>query len=688
MKNTKKDCVQVMSVLCMTFANVIQAQPAEDIVRSYGSQQLISLATGYQQPMYQAPAVATVITADDIRNSGARNLTEILTQVPGFHTGMSFIHLDTIYAVRGFSSSFNQNVLIMLDGVPQTDLFVGDRRITLGKIPIDSIARVEVVRGPGSALYGADAYTAVVDIITKKKAPHEQRATLSKGSFDTHNARAISGGELFGLDIVAAFEYNKTDGYAPRIERDQQTVLDDMLGTSASLAPSNANTQREEMGLHLNVSGKRSNLALRASVWDDIGSGIGYGSALDPFSTVESDVFEATYNYQESPINSLALGAMIDYTYVNYTLNNLHFLPPGSFGVFPDGVILDGGHKQTFWKLRLNARYTGFLGHVLSLGAGTEIGRFDQQHERRNYAIDGNGLIVPIGPLQDTSADPILSAGDFSRDLGFLYFQHEWSFYPDWTLTWGVRYDDYSDFGSTTNPRATLVWNARHDLTAKLLYGRSFRAPSLVETRSRNLPASEGNPTLDPEVLNTVEFAIDYRPLVQLRTGLNIFYHNTDKQIRQQRGDGPLFRPENVGDQTGRGLELELWWDISHDLKLYSYYTYQDNEDKTTHQDAGYTPHHKAYVTLQKHYRDWFFNLSGTYIGERDRVAEDTRPEADTYTFVDFLLRYQFSKHLEASLHLRNIFDKDAQEGGFGTSVPVDTPLPGRNYYFSLTMNY
>jgi outer membrane receptor protein involved in Fe transport len=489
-------------------------------------------------------------------------------------------------------------------------------------------------------------------------------------------------------EVLPSFEPRpKTDGDNPRIAQDQQSLLDLGFGTNASLAPGNANTDREEIGFHLNAVGKYSTFAIRGSRWNDIGLGIGLGGALDPFGAIDNDVIEATYKYERNIVDDFSLGATIDYTYVDYTLGNIHFLPPGVFGVFPDGIILDEEHEETFWKFRVDGRYTGFTAHILSFGAGSELGEISQKSERRNYTTN-NGLIIPIGALQDTSSDPILGNQEVSRDLRFIYFQHEWSLYPDWTLTWGVRHDDYNDFGATTNPRAVLVWNARQNLTTKLLYGRSFRAPSLLETKSQHIPAVRSNQDVKPETLNTVELAVDYRPTPRVRTGANIFYHKTDEQIRQQNTGGPDFRPENVGDQIGRGVELELWWEFARNLNFYSYYAYQENEDKTTNEDAGYTPHHKIYVALQKQYHDWFFNVTGTYIGDRDRIAEDTRLEADKYTFIDLLVRYKLSKNFEAGLDIRNIFDEDAEEGGFGTSFPGDMPLPSRNYYFSLTASY
>lgn len=90
-------------------------------------------------------------------------------------------------------------------------------------------------------------------------------------------------------------------------------------------------------------------------------------------------------------------------------------------------------------------------------------------------------------------------------------------------LTWGARVDHYSDFGTTVNPRAVLVWSARHDLTAKLLYGRGFRAPTILERVGLELPIVQANPDLEPEVINTVELALDYRPRLDLHTRFNVY---------------------------------------------------------------------------------------------------------------------------------------------------------------------
>ena len=167
-----------------------------------------------------------------------------------------------------------------------------------------------------------------------------------------------------------------------------------------------------------------------------------------------------------------------------------------------------------------------------------------------------------------------------------------------------------------------------------------------------------------------------------------MFYQRTEDQIRLQNDGGPTVRPENVGQQKGRGMELEAWWDIDRNTRFYGAYAYQDNTDETTGADAGYTPHHQVLARLQRRSRPWLFSVQARYVGNRDRIAEDASPKADTYTLVDALVRRDIMPGLEAGLEIRNLFDADAEEARFGTAFPGDLPLPGRTFFFDLTARF
>ncbi|HOY24799.1 MAG TPA: Plug domain-containing protein, partial [Cellvibrio sp.] len=118
----------------------------------------ISIATGNSTSLDKAPATASVIYASQIEAMGARNLDEILASVPGLHVSLSSLsRLDSVYSIRGVHTGFNAQVLLLLNGVPVQSTLQGGHP-TMFRLPSASIARVEVMRGPGSAVYGADAF--------------------------------------------------------------------------------------------------------------------------------------------------------------------------------------------------------------------------------------------------------------------------------------------------------------------------------------------------------------------------------------------------------------------------------------------------------------------------------------------------------------------------------------------------
>ena len=140
--------------------------------------------------------------------------------------------------------------------------------------------------------------------------------------------------------------------------------------------------------------------------------------------------------------------------------------------------------------------------------------------------------LLNFGVLTNVSDTPFVFLPEKHRDNKYSFVQDVWSFANDWELTAGIRYDAYNDFGDTWNPRLALVWSARHDTTLKLLYVLAFRAPSFAEFRNQNNPVALGNDELDPEEIETFEFALDYRPAESLHLGANVFYYKWDDIIR------------------------------------------------------------------------------------------------------------------------------------------------------------
>ena len=137
-------------LLALPFVNAVAQDSGGDdeeaLRQLYGDEEMISIATGRLTPINKAPAVATVITAKDIKAIGATDLDEVLETVPGLHVARNFIGYNPVYTFRGIYSDTNPQVLMLVNGIPITNLFLGDRNQIWGGMPVEDIARIEIIQ--------------------------------------------------------------------------------------------------------------------------------------------------------------------------------------------------------------------------------------------------------------------------------------------------------------------------------------------------------------------------------------------------------------------------------------------------------------------------------------------------------------------------------------------------------------
>ncbi|MEZ5482832.1 MAG: TonB-dependent receptor plug domain-containing protein [Porticoccaceae bacterium] len=218
----------------------------EELFPFFGGEEMISIATGYSKAISKAPAVASVITSEDIKRMGATDIDMVLETIPGLHVARDVVAHNPIYTFRGIYADFNPQVLMLINGVPVTNLFHGDRNLVWGGMPVQAIERIEVIRGPGSAIYGADAFAGVINVVTK--GPEDISGVSSGiryGSFRTKDAWLSVGDSAGGVKYSAVIEMHKTEGQDEKIEADAQSLLDMLSGTNASYAPESMNLGRE-----------------------------------------------------------------------------------------------------------------------------------------------------------------------------------------------------------------------------------------------------------------------------------------------------------------------------------------------------------------------------------------------------------------------------------------------------------
>jgi len=154
----------------------------------YGDEEFVSIATGNKVLIHKAPSVATVITAKQMEQMGALTVSEVLENVPGLHVYPSpFNRLNNSFSIRGVHTDQNPQILFLVNGSPVREEYTGARPQTF-RMPLHGVERIEVIRGPGSAVYGADAYAGVINVITKTLTDIKNASYgASLGSFNSSN---------------------------------------------------------------------------------------------------------------------------------------------------------------------------------------------------------------------------------------------------------------------------------------------------------------------------------------------------------------------------------------------------------------------------------------------------------------------------------------------------------------------
>ena len=671
----------------------------------------VKVASGVEQKTSEAPAVTTVITAQDIEAMGARDIDEVLESVPGLHVSRSQASYRPIYIVRGIYSKDNAEILLLINDVPLKSLESGGRYNVWAGMPVQNISRIEVIRGAGSALYGADAMAGVINIITKQADDIKGTETgVRLGSYRTVDAWAQHGEKVGEVNIASSVQVFDTEGQQGIIQEDSQTFFDQRGGIKSSFAPDAVNLAKK--GLDARIDANKDHWRAQAGYRTRRDVQTGVPITLNPLDLWRDDSVDATVSYlnpnffKDWSINARA-SFREDHVDVNETIYLKRVSPTGNLNG-ETRMIMRLSERQT--NTEISAFYNGWKDHLWRIGTSYQYGQLLDVKYIANFGADTNGGRIPPGSdlkdLSDTSASIYPNA---SRTNESIFIQDEWKFADHWTLTTGVRYDHYSDFGGSTNPRTALVWQIEPNLTAKLLYGYAFRAPSFRELYVSS-GLEYGNAALKPEKMHTAELALDWKVNNDLYFAFNLYQFSIrDKITFEAVEDTP---PPSIldGNQTevppsqpmgtnnarfnyiaknnekwnGKGFELETRWKMSSKSSLLFNYSYA-SVDRQLGGQIENTPQHKLYVRSDwSVYNNLYLNQQWNWISKRYRNTEesDTRNSLKGYNTFDLTLRYKNIKddRWGFAIGVRNLFNVDAREPA-SQDITYDLPLEGRNWF-------
>jgi len=689
-----------------------------DVFDGLVKQQKVTVASGRAQSTAVAPSVTSVITAQDIEASGARTLAEALRMVPGLHVSVTS-NYRPIYLLRGMVNSINPEALFLLNGMPIKNPTSGNLGMFDIVPGVQSIARIEVIRGPGSAVYGADAFSGVINLITKTAQEIDgTEVGLRTGSDDTHEGWALHGERLGEVDIAAAVQVKQTGGLDAIIEQDTQTLIDAAMGQfvpgyrPVSDAPGPLHLGHETLDTHLDLGWRKWQLRLDYTGLMNREVGV-YVLTLDPRGNADASRYSADVTWRDPQLAG-AWDVQARWSYQRWTeTSQLWYNPPGAIlqeGYFPQGVYEKSQAEEEVLRFETDVFYRGLAQHVPRFGIGASSEDATQSDFHSNRGLDRFGQPLPAGgPLVDLTGSPYASAGPLNRnrDNWHLFAQDSWTFAPSWEFTAGLRYDDYSDFGQTTNPRAALVWQTTPEFTAKLLYGKAFRAPTFQEMYLYN-PLLRGNPTLEPETINSYELAFDWRAREDVYLTLSLYRFDIQDKIVPLLGIAdPQFA--NSGGREGAGMELEARWKIGNRASLLFNYAYADTfvihhyeeggdeaanasaeSHGTKHRQEDY-PRHTAYLRLDWLVQpNWYLDGQTHWAADFARMPGDPRPAMDDNFSVDLTLRYKKARDWDwnFAFGVRNLFDANLREPAQVSVITNDYPLGRRTWFAEIRYKF
>ena len=552
-------------------APVLAAKPVDpftepDEATLYRAEErVVTVATRYAQTVEQAPSIVTVVTDREIRNRGHRTLSDLLRSMPGIYVTVAKESRNLAW-FRGVASPDNNKFLLLIDGVPWYDGVYTHAWID-SYIPLVDVKQVEVIKGPGSAVYGTNAFAGVVNIVTYRAEDLQGGfARIETGSFGRRSASGVLADTLtmgsVPIEVRATARVLELDGDGMEVNPEGER---NVLGTNPSRA----------------INGR---FGLKIGQFDLSWTVVDYrhtyfvNSQDDPTSVLfqQDGAFNLSYRDQLAAVrHELPLGSLGQ---IRTELSWQSHDDPGQYAFLSDPVSsvdadtgeisteLSGGLVETEKRTqRLHAGVSAALhvssAHTTLLGVGGDVLRIDALEDRE--FIDFS--TTPKSPPDFAVRDPDARITDL-----FGFVQHTWTASYFLELTAGARVDRHSYFGIFTSPRAGVLLIPSEELVVKMLYGRAFRAPTarelLVDVGLDGDGENRfvaGNPALLPEVIDTVESEITVTPVDDLTLRGAGYFSSVGQEILPKTGAHPQLGDhfyDNGGTTNVVGGEAQGAW--------------------------------------------------------------------------------------------------------------------------------
>ncbi|MGE5342823.1 MAG: TonB-dependent receptor plug domain-containing protein [Candidatus Omnitrophota bacterium] len=613
----------------------------------------INAASKYAQSVEEAPASVSIITSEEIRQFGYRTLDDILMRVRGFYL-TNDLHYGYI-GVRGISrpSDYNNRVLILINGLSIFENVFGSSLIGYGLgLDVETIDRVEIVRGPASALYGSNAMLAIINVITRNgKSEDGVHLSFQKGNFGKFQAAIRGGNELNnGLDFFMAAHTGMTRG--------QDYYFKEFDDPSTNHGIAKAMDDEQYNGLFSSLTYRGLSVQTLLASRDKRVPTASYGTAFnDPrLKTKDSQYFlELAVTHRVSYNQRLNLRGY----YNTYDYN----------GAYP----YDAPDYTTLQRDRSLAEWYGFEGQLcwdLRPGNRLIVG-VEHKNNFRSFYTYRDDFGVPF-------------AENHPFRIWAFYLQDDIQALRNLSLTLGVRYDAYSDRGSNLSPRIALIYHPFSRTTLKFLYGKAFRAPNFNEIYCEVDGEAKKNLSIKGENLQTVEMEMGYRFSPETTFALSLYSFHISGLI------DPIVDPEdglvqfqNHGSMKSRGIEVEFHTIRKNQTSGYVSYGFQQSVYTDTAQTLSNSPAHLFKSGLSARLLPHFSAAAELFYESGRMTVYDTMTKPHALVNLHLLIS-NVARRLEFALSVKNLFNTRYQAPGSVEHVQPTLPQPGRAIIFKI----
>ena|GEM_PF-327519 len=606
-----------------------EAKEKEKAKRPVEVEEMVVTATKTERPIQEVPATVYTVDSEQIELSPGYNIYDMLETTPGIFVNRR--------ANRTMFFGRHQNMLVMVDGVPVNDLFQGKQYLSGDQYTDpDVVERVEVVMGPGSALYGAGAMGGVVNIITKRGKMEPHFSVSSRFGEGDHYGTSINGGagtNEVSFNLWAKWEQRDHWLDEDHNEMDHSDFNDKTFGgkldwyptdrTGLSLTLSQANLESEEIAPEV-----WGNSYYKSEPWRSTRVGL---SLNHEFSS-DSRIF-AVFSHMDRT-----------YSYMVYNLSEELTNKD------------DTDYEKTYSELRYTQGFhlSDWFGHTLTVG-GTFT---NEDGESEGESTWGSSLFKE------------------DQDIWGFYVQDEMEITPYTRLNIGARYDKHPNFDEEVSPRVGLSVLPFEWLTFYGSYGEAFVAPDFGLLGL--------NPDLKAETSESWEVGtkIRYKDLAKL----SLVYHSSDyEDLIQWYSDATGWSVRNVGKAEIKGWEGQFAWTPNRHVELSFSIDVKDLKDKTTGEDLTEMP--EEIYTTSLFLKDlWGFDLSAIYQDVGNILAWDGSCFEWNRTDVRIAYNIDLSSSWGEKLQLYIVGDNITNEEDITSNAGL--PQPGRMIYGGVKIDW